>query len=108
MLDFNEVFWHAEKRGKNAENAEKHAEKQGKREKHEKLRGKLRILKIFFADALRCGWRPRGRGALRTPISKRGCIALRTRIICPPLVDVFCCVADGVKSVALHCEWQIW
>ena len=26
MLDFNGVFWHADKRGKNAENAEKHAE----------------------------------------------------------------------------------
>ena len=26
MLDFNEVFWHAEKCGKHAENAEKNAE----------------------------------------------------------------------------------
>ena len=36
MLDFNAVFWHANKRGKNAENAkkcgnaEKHAENAGK------------------------------------------------------------------------------
>ena len=38
MLDFNEVFLARGKTRKNAENAEKHAEK---------LRGKLRILKIF-------------------------------------------------------------
>ena len=40
----------------------------------------------FFVDELRCGWRGRGRGTLRMPISERGHVALRTRIICPPLV----------------------
>ena len=79
MLDFNEVFWHAEKRGKHAENAENSR-------KTRKITRKTADSENFFAGALRCGWRRRGRGALRTPISKRGRVALRTRIICPPVV----------------------
>ena len=68
MLDFNEVFWHADKRGKNAENAKnarKHAENAEKlTENAEKF-------------AKNCGFRNflRGRSALRTPISKRGLFA---------------------------------
>ena len=37
MLDFNGVFWHADKRGKNAENAENHTENA---EKNTEKRGK--------------------------------------------------------------------
>ena len=81
MLDFNEVFWHAEKRGKNAENAEnmrktrKNSRKTRKNtRKTRKLTRKTADSENFFADALRCG----------TPISKRERVALRT-----------CCVADA-------------
>ena len=93
MLDFNEVFWHAEKRGENAENAKntrktrKNSWKTRKNtQKTPKILRKTADSENFFADALRCRRRPRGRGTLRTPILERGCVALRTRIICPPLL----------------------
>ena len=88
MLDFNEVFWRTEKSKKNAENAKNTRKNSWKTADSEN----------FFADALRCTRRPRGRGtlwmsisergrvALRTPISERGRVALQTRIIGPPLV----------------------
>ena len=77
MLDFNEVFWRPEKRGKNAENC-----------------GFWK----FFCGALRCRWRPCRRGTLRTPISERGRVALRTRIICPPLSSTLGKKRDGNKN----------
>ena len=82
MLDFNEVFWPMDKRGKNAENAKN-------TRKTRKFSWKIADSDIFFADALHCRRNPRGRDALRMPISKRGPVALRTRIICPPLVAAF-------------------
>ena len=81
MLDFNEVVWHVEKRGKHAENTRKTRKNM---QKTRKITRKTADSENFFADVLRCGRRPRGRGALWTPISKRGRVALRTRIICPP------------------------
>ena len=59
MLDFNEVFWPAEKRGKHAKNALKHVENA---EKHAENAENCGFWKFF-----------------------RGRIALRTRIIFPPL-----------------------
>ena len=62
MLDFNEVFWHADKRGKT----------HGKRAK---IRGKLQILKLFLqtrcivdrthTDTARCGRQFQNEDALR-------------------------------------------
>ena len=54
--------------------------------KTRKISRKIADSENFFVDALCCGRSPRGCIALRTPISKCGRIALRTRIICPPLV----------------------
>ena len=76
MLGFHELFWHAEKRGENAEKAENTRKNSRKTADSEN----------FFADVVRCGYHPHRRGTLRTPISKRGRVALWTQIICPPLV----------------------
>ena len=75
MLDFNEVFLaRKNEKTRKTRQAENYAENYAADSEN------------FFADALRCGWHPRGRGALRMPISQRGRVALRTRIICPPLI----------------------
>ena len=69
MLDFNEVFFGTRKNA----------------EKTRKITRKTADFENFFADATRCGRHPCGRGTLQTPISQRGRVVLRTRIICPPL-----------------------
>ena len=64
---------------KSSETAEK------PRKKEEKTR-KIADSENCLADTVRCGRSPCGRSALRTPIYKRGRVALRKRFICPPLV----------------------
>ena len=77
---------------KNAENTRK----------TQKITRKTTDSENFFADALHCGHRPRGCGTLRTPISKRGRVVLRTRIICPPLITTTswfqCLFLDNLQS----------
>ena len=93
MLDFNEVFCHADDADKNVDNAENMRITQKNTrimQKNTRITRKIMRItadsEIFFADALRHGQRPRGRGAAQTAISQRGRGVARTRIICPPLV----------------------
>ena len=101
MLDFNEVFWHAGKRGQNADNVEN----TWITRKNTRIRWKIMRItadsEIFFADALRRGRRPHGRGAARTAISQRGRGAAWTQIICPPLdtAVVGLHVCPGINAV---------
>ena len=58
ILDFNKVFWYADKREKFVE-------------KHGKIAGKMRKSadsEIFLVDAVHCGQSPCRHGALQTPI----------------------------------------
>ena len=75
MLDFNEVFWPMDKRGKNAENAKNTRKTQKTCGKRRKFHGKSRILKLLWrthcvadgahAGAARCGCRFQNADALR-------------------------------------------
>ena len=75
MLDFNEVFWHADKHGKNAENAKNTQKTRKNSWKTRKISRKIADSENFFADALNCRWMP-----------------MQTRIIFPPLPPA---TADG-------------
>ena len=75
MLDFNEVFWHAD-------NADKTRITQ-------KITRITADSEIFFADALWRGRRPHGRSAARTAISQCGRGTARMQIICPPLILIY-------------------
>ena len=87
MLDFNEVFWHADKT-RITRITQKNTRIMRKNTRITRKITRITVdSKNFFADALRRGRRQCGRGAAWTAISQRGRGAARTRIICPPLVQ---------------------
>ena len=67
---------------------------------------KIADSEIFPIDTVHCRWSTCGRNALRMPIYKYRSVALRMRIICPPLVL-------GVVHIVLafggcHCSCSRW
>ena len=108
MLDFHKFFRHPDKRRKNAENEQKMRKNT---RKTQKIMRKTAESQNFFADAVRCGWHPRRRGAAWTAISKCRRSAVQTRTICSPLesgpIKDITTVKDTMKEMVEMARWRI-